>query len=281
MKINLHENITAYLQEQNIIQNYPSSEYGVVCESEHDIAAYLYYSKNQYHPDALYLRFAIFDRDLESDTLIKMYDKFKKVLPSSNIILQVHRNFEMYESFISANDFVEFRKTYEPEVDIHNMVSRSNAVKNNGRNNDREFTLTEELLDEIKNVYEEAHKDNPVIDMGLSEWEDIIDDDLDMKNSIVIYDHPDEIAGFMLIYDSGETSKDVGDCYFRNHEGKQNLTAEFYNKLRSLQEEGYKQINLEVDSTDKYAYEFFHEVIKDEEPSLISFIKHASGNNLK
>ena len=64
MIINLQENITAHLQEKNIIQNYPSSKYGVVCEAENDIAAYLYYSINHYHPSAIYLRFAILDKEI-------------------------------------------------------------------------------------------------------------------------------------------------------------------------------------------------------------------------
>ncbi|WP_281182379.1 hypothetical protein [Lacicoccus qingdaonensis] len=41
MNISLHENITGYLQDNNILQNYPSSAYGVVYESENGIAAYL------------------------------------------------------------------------------------------------------------------------------------------------------------------------------------------------------------------------------------------------
>lgn len=273
MKITLHENITGYLQDNNIIQNYPSSEHGVVCESENDIVAYLYYSKNLYHLNAIYLHFSILDKDIDSETLIKMYDKFKMVLPSSNIILQVHRNFDLYEDFIKTNEFSEFRKTYEPEIGIQKMISgfsnnnldESHTVKN--------FKMTDGLQELSKKVYQSTHDINPLKDMDLAEWNDLITDDLDFEHSIVICDKQDDIVAYLLMYENDDAYKDVSYCYFKDQAAKNSLSAEFYNILIKLEESEITHLNLEVDSTDKYSYEFFHNFIEDEIPSLISYIK--------
>lgn len=273
MNINLQENITAYLQENNIIQNYPSSEYGVICEEGNDIAAYLYYSKNHYHPSAVYLRFAILDKGIGSETLIKMYDKFKTVLPSSIVILQVHRNFDLYEKFINATDFIEFRKTYEPEVDFQKMLPGFSNNTSDKQYTSGKFKMTDGLLEITKEVYHSNHEINPLKDMDLSEWKDLITDDLDFDNSIVIYNQHEEIVAYMLIYENEDSSKDPSYCYFKNQEAKHALSAEFYNILLQLQEMDFTHLNLEVDNTDKYSYEFFKHLIEDKTPALTSYIK--------
>lgn len=273
MNISLHENITGYLQDNNILQNYPSSAYGVVYESENGIAAYLYYSKNLYHPDAIYLHFAILDKDIDSEILIKMYDKFKSVLPRSNEILQIQRNFEFYERLINENGFTEFRKTYEPEIGIQKMISgfsnnnldESHTVKN--------FKMTDGLQELSKKVYQSTHDINPLKDMDLAEWNDLITDDLDFEHSIVICDKQDDIVAYLLMYENDDAYKDVSYCYFKDQAAKNSLSAEFYNILIKLEESEITHLNLEVDSTDKYSYELFHNFIEDEIPSLISYIK--------
>ena len=273
MIINLQENITTYLQEKNIIQNYPSSEYGVICESENEIAAYLYYSINHYHPSTIYLRFAILDKDIESETLIEMYDKFDTVLPSSNIIFQIHRNFDFYEHFINARDFVEFKKTYEPEVDIHSLLSGFSDNVFGEQYTSEKFKMTERLLETTKEVYQSTHEVNPLKNMDLSEWKGLLTDDLDFENSIVIHDQRDEIVAYTMIYENEDTSKDVGYCYFKDQNAKQALSAEFYKTLIHLQETNFTHLNLEVDSTDQYSFEFFNRIIEDKTPALITFIK--------
>lgn len=273
MHITLHENITGYLQDNNIIQNYPSSEYGVVCEAENNIAAYLYYSKNLYHPTALYLHFSILDKDIDSEILLKMYEKFNKVLPSSNIILQVHRNFDLYEGFIENNGFSEFRKTYEPEVDIQKMITGFSNNNLGEKHMIKNFKMTDGLQKITKSVYQSTHEINPLKDMDLSEWKDLITDDLDFEHSIVICDQQDDIVAYLMMYENEEAYKDVGYCYYKDQEAKNSLSAEFYNILLKLKEAEFSHLNLEVDSTDKYSYEFFNHLIEDETPALISYIK--------
>ncbi|WP_052256012.1 hypothetical protein [Salinicoccus sp. YB14-2] len=272
MKITLQENITGYLQEHNIIQNYPSSDYGVVCEAESNIVAYLYYSKNLYHPSAVYLHFAILDKGVESETLIKMYDKFNKVLPSSNIILQVHRNFDLYRGIIESNGFSEFRKTYELEMDIQKMIAGFSNNNLDEKYTIKNFNMTDGLQKITKLVYQSNHEINPLQDMELSEWKDLITDDLDFESSIVICDLQDDIVAYLMMYENEDAYKDVGYCYFKDQEAKNSLSAEFYNILLKLEEAQFTHINLEIDSTDKYLYELFRDFLEDETPSLVSYI---------
>lgn len=273
MNITLHENITGYLQDNNILQNYPSSAYGVVYESENAIAAYLYYSKNLYHPNAIYLHFAILDKDIDSEILIKMYDKFKSALPRSNEILQIQRNFEFYERLINENGFTEFRKTYEPEVDIQQLIKRFLNEDSEGKHTSGKFKMTDALLKITEQVYRSIHEMNPLKRMDLSEWKDIITDDLDFEHSIIIYDRNDEIIAYLMMYENEEPFKDVGYCYFKNQEAKNSLSSEFHDTLLELEKQNFTHLNLEVDNTDIYAYEFFHDFIEHDPPSLISYMK--------
>lgn len=272
MKITLHENITAYLQDKNIIPNYPASGHGVICEVEDEVLAYLYYSLNPYHPSALYLRFAVPDKDVNAGKLVEMYEKLKTTLPLSDVILEVHRNHGLYEKLINTYGFTEFRKTYEPEVEISEMINHFNDGEVKVTSAVGKFELTEELLDFSRKVYESAHDLNPLREMTLTEWEDLVTDDLDHEHSIVLHDENDAVTAYILIYENDETSVDVGYCYFKDPDSKQSLISNFKDTLLNLQENDYEYINLEVDTTDEYAYEFFNDFVADTEPALVSYI---------
>ncbi len=271
MEITLHENITAYLQEKNLITNYPASGHGVICEAEDEILAYLYYSLDPYHPSAPYLRSAVLDESVDAGTIVEMFEKLKTTLPLSDLVLEVHRNHDLYKKLIDEYGFEKFRMTYEPEADVEDMIDYYHDTDETSAG--REFEMTEELLTLSKKVYESSHDVIPLRGMSLAEWNDLITDDLDIENSITVYNDKEEISAYMLIYGEDEDSKDIGYLYFENPEAKQILTSEFKNRLNSLKGNGVETINLEVDTTDEYTYEFFEDFVEDETPVLVSYIR--------
>ncbi|SOC39089.1 hypothetical protein [Salinicoccus kekensis] len=273
MKIILHENISAYLQKKNIMPNYLSSGHGVTCEGEEGILAYLYYSLNPYHPSAPYLRFAVLDQSVDAETIVEMYEKLKSTLPLSDIILEIHRNHDLYEKLITTHDFEEFRKTYEAEVEISEMVSHYTVDETKSYEGEQSFEMTESLLDLSRKVYESVHDTIPLRGMTLAEWKDLITDDLDLENSIVIHDEDEAVTAYMLIYGDEDNSRDVGYIYYSDADAKQRLTSAFRHTLDKLREDGYEHINLEIDTTDEYAYGFFNEFVNDEAPVLVSYIR--------
>ncbi|MCD2137102.1 hypothetical protein [Salinicoccus halitifaciens] len=273
MEIILHENITAYLQEKNIIPNYLSSGHGVTCEAHGEWLAYVYYSLDPYHPSAPYLRFAVLDDSVKPETIVEMYEKLKTTLPMSDIILEIHRHHNLYEKLITTYDFKEFRRTYETEVEISRMISHFNTGSTEENRLESAFEMTEGLSDLSRQVYASVHDTIPLREMSLAEWRDLITDDIDFESSIVIYDEDEAITAYMLIYEGEDTSKDFGYCYYADSEAKQRLASAFGQTLNKLQENGYEHINLEVDTTDEYAYGFFNEFVKDEAPVLVSYIR--------
>lgn len=273
MEILLHENITAYLQEKNIIPNYLSSGHGVTCEAHGELLAYVYYSLDPYHPSAPYLRFAVLDDSVQPETIVEMYEKLKSTLPMSDVILEIHRHHDLYEKLITTYEFKEFRRTYEAEVEISEMISHFNAGSPEGSHGGSSFEMTEGLSDLSRKVYASVHDTIPLREMSLAEWRDLITDDLDLESSIVINDEDGTITAYMLIYEGEDTSKDFGYCYYADSEAKQRLVSAFRQTLNNLQENGYEYLNLEVDTTDEYAYGFFDEFVKDEAPVLVSYIR--------
>ncbi|CAM4161054.1 hypothetical protein [Lacicoccus alkaliphilus] len=272
MEITLHKDIAAHLQDKNMIPNYPASGHGVICEAEDEILSYLYYSLNPYHPSTLYLRFAVLDKSIKPETVVDMYEKLKSTLPLSDIILEVHCRHGLYEKLIDEHGFEKFRETYELEVDITEMFSHFDGDEAGGEVTEKNFEMTGELLDISKKVYESVHQLIPLREMSLAGWEGLITDELDFKNSIVIYDETGKITAYMLMYENDEASVDVGYCYYADTEAKQSLISTFKDTLLHLLEKDFEQINLEVDTTDGYAYEFFKSIVADEQPVLVSYI---------
>lgn len=69
------------------------------------------------------------------------------------------------------------------------------------------------------------------------------------------------IVAYLLMYDAGDSSKDIGYIYYRDNKSKEKLYSMLYMKLIRLKELSIKEISLEVDNTDRYAYDFFESIL--------------------
>lgn len=216
---------------------------------------------NKVHPEAAYIK--------KLDTNVQEYvAQLKSEYPNHHLILRAMNN-EDIKDYIRAG-FIEFRRTYEQDVDISDVIDYLSTHIKEGP--DSGFKFDESLLTKSYNIYKETHMANPMADMSLEDWKALISPDLDHEHSIVIYDDMGNITAFLLMYDATEQSKDIGYVYFSDVAAQGRLCSLLNIKLTHLAKLGVTELSLEVDNTDRYAYELFESLLIHDEPYMRTLI---------
>lgn len=274
MKFLLHNNMNDAIQRYNLNLPVLPNQVGIICEEENTLIGYLYYTINHFHPHSIYLHFNFLIENPDVDILNKMFSKLKVKVSNYNYIFNSENHFSFYKSFINNNGFIEMRKTYEPEISTDNLIFHYNYIDSHDGSVYPPFVLTDELVHKVQDIYRSTHVANPLGDINLQEWKTVITNDLDLENSIIIYSENKEITAYLFIFHGSENVKEIGWVYFKNEVAKKYLLKQFKFALCRLKKSGIKTIGLEVDNTDKYAYDLFSPFLNHAEPSLITYIKH-------
>lgn len=205
---------------------------------------------NDVHPDAAYIK--------KLDTHVQTYVRqVRNEYPHHHLILRA-MNDENIKDYIKAG-FIEFRRTYEQDIKVIDLINYLSPYKKALMNFN--FNYDAALISQSYKIYKETHMANPVKDMPLDEWDTLISPDLDYEHSIVLYDEPGKIKAFLIMYDANTYSKDIGYVYFSDAAAKEQLYSALYIKLNQLKKIWITEVSVEVDNTDRYAYEFFESLI--------------------
>lgn len=272
MKFLLHNNINDVIQKYNLSLPVLSNRVGIICEEENILIGYLYYTNNHFHPYSLYIHFKFLIKNPDVDILSRMFSELQGNAPDFNYILNLEHHYPFYRDFIKNNDFIEIRKTYEPEVPIDNLICHYKYIDSLSVYSS--FVITDKLVYKVQDVYRSTHLANPLGEINLQEWTTVITNNLDIENSIVIYNENNDITAYLFIFHESESVKEIGWVYFKNDVAKRHLLKQFKTALFRFKKSGIKTISLEVDNTDKYAYELFSSFLIHAEPSLITYMKH-------
>lgn len=274
MEFLLSKNMNDALQKYQLKSPVISNQTGVICEENNALIGCLYYTDNHFHPYSIYLHFKFFIKNPEVDILNRMFSILKSEIPNSNYILNLEDNYNSIKKFIHNNGFKEIRKTYEPDVHIDNLLRHYHYIDSYPKSKHPPFVITNELVHKVQDIYRKIHVANPLGGVSLPEWKKIITNGLDLENSIVIYNENKEITAYLFIFHGSESTKEIGWVYYKNEDAKRQLLNQFKTSLSHLQKVGIKTICLEVDNTDKYAYELFFPFLIHGEPSSITYIKY-------
>src|SRR5699024_3674331 len=272
MKIEVHDDINDIRLESDLKLTCRSTGLIISCKVNSTLIAILSYTKNYFHPYSLELHFKFFESVNDSQILNFMFNKLKSELANSNFILKLESDDTIYNEFILNNNFREIRKTYEPELSITTMLEYYKCSTSHPHYNKQSFTMTNNLVVKVYEVYKSTHRANPVGNIGMEEWKNIISKDLDLNHSIVIYSCTNEVIAYLFIFDYSKDKKDVGWIYFKNETAKNLLLDRFINILYQLQETGISSLCFEIDNTDPYSSELFAPFLNDISPSVISYM---------
>lgn len=206
---------------------------------------------NSMHPHALYSKVVSADsgEDL-MDYLIKSNKSYTKVITScfSDEAAEVSK--------VKKMGFVEFRKTYEVEIEIEILLEKL-AYSDNCNNH---ATLQEALKNEqvgeslfqlLKVNYEQTHLDNPVAQLPWQEWKKILlEDTPDLKTSKILL-NDGLVRGYSFVHPIIEEHYEIGWMAY----GEQNeLQEALRTQLGELKNRGIRTVGFEIDTTDHFAY---------------------------
>ena len=268
------EDINKVLRVYGLNINQFSNKTGVIYEENNTLIGYLYYTTNRFHPYSLHLHFKFMIENPDEEILSEMLNKLIAQLPNSNYILKLESNDYVYGKFIDSNNFIEIRKTYEPEISIDSLVNYYRYIECNYDSQSLPFIITDKLVHKVQEIYKCTHEANPLGDISLHEWRTVITNDIDLEHSIVIYNENKDIIAYLFIFDNSESVKEIGWVYFKSEEAKKQLLIQFKNTLLRLKKLGIKIIEFEIDNTDTYSYELFSPFIIHSFPSLITYMKY-------
>ncbi|UBH08308.1 hypothetical protein [Macrococcus armenti] len=201
---------------------------------------------NSYHPNAVYI-------DYRENTFSAYFKTIKEQFPDKIYIVRVDSG-KPYEELLKEG-FTECRKTYDIVLDKKCLFNSSEQGNNDS------FILSEALVFKWYQIYRETHQINPVREYEPQIFENLLKRDLDTNHSIVLFNKYREITAYALIYFNNETYE-IGYVYFKNYKYKKRLEELLNNKIRNIFDLGKEYISIEVDDTDKYAYELFNDYIK-------------------
>lgn len=255
------------------IKQFPN-KIGAIYEEDNTLIGYLYYTTNSFHPYSLYLHFNFMIKNPDEEILSEMLNKLKARLPNSNYILKLESNDYVYVKFIDNNNFIEIRKTYEPEISIDDLVHYYREIESDYSSPPLPIIITDKLVHQVQETYKSTHEANPLGDISLHEWRTVITNDLDLEHSIVIYNENKDIIAYLFVFDNSESVKEIGWVYFKSEGAKKQLLIQFKNALLRLKKLGIKMIGFEIDNTDTYSYELFSPFIIHSLPSLITYMKY-------
>lgn len=224
---------------------------------------------NEIHPYAAYIN--KINSNVKEQVL-----QVKSEYPNHHLILRA-MNDDNIKDYLNVG-FIEFRRTYEQDIKIDDLIDFVSTYKCN--NAMSKFSVGDALIEKSFEVYKETHKANPVKEMNLDEWETLLVQDLDYEHSIVLYDEMGKIEAFLIMYDATVHSKDIGYIYFSDAASKTRLYSALYIKLIQLKKKGITEVSVEVDNTDRYAYEFFESLIIHDESYMRTLILNNKLENI-
>lgn len=223
---------------------------------------------NSMHPNATYIK--VVTEDSGDDLLDYL---LKTTWTSTKVISSCFSDETVEISKLESKEFVEFRKTYEVEIEIDILLKKLS---------DKDFgidflSLQEALKNEqtekalfylLKGNYEQTHLDNPVAKLSWQDWKKILlEDTPDLQSSKVILSDG-MVSGYSFVHPITENHSEIGWMAY----GKQKeLQKVLHTQLLELKNKDSKTVGFEIDTTDHFAYSLREVLELDKERSWNSY----------
>ena len=215
--------------------------------------------RNSYHPHCIYFRtitHVSFPRKLITKYLL---DNLKKVR---------HKNFPLITSFWEESDsylqlyvtygFKVIRKTFMPILKIEEVTHFSGSaehfvLKTVEEIKDDEATV-EDLVRLVKRNYESSHKVNPVADLSLEHWKDLIFSEDLVSEGSYLYVQKNQVIAYAFLHETDEDNLlEIGWIGARESTQKEKTISLVSRQFDFARKQGFEYITGEFDTTDEYS----------------------------
>ncbi|SHF99044.1 hypothetical protein [Ornithinibacillus halophilus] len=237
--------------------------------------------KSSFHPYCTYFR--ILGNPLYNSLNIEeqLLSKVKELKPedfplqtsaweTSNNLINIYTN----------NGFKEIRRTYLPTLEVSNLGEYNLNIRNNYQIKTLEEVLSDEMFMEeltllVKRIYEQTHLVNPVADINLDKWQELILDDVVQNGSYIYVDeNENNIMAYAFLHESDKSdSLDLGWVGAIDKEHKQLIPQLVLNQIEYANKHNFHFIMGEFDTTDEYAMEVLNHFPFAPSPTWITFQK--------
>lgn len=236
--------------------------------------------KSSFHPNCTYFRILANPfyniLDVEEKLLAKVLKRKKETRPWQTSFWETaSKSNAVYKN----NGFQEIRRTYMPKLKVTNVSNDISCDKyiiktlNEILPNE---TLTEQLIILVKRIYEETHVVNPVAEMTIAKWRELIlaDDVITVGSYICIDENETNILAYSFLHDSDEKNVfDLGWCGASTTEHIQMIPQLVIHQIKYTIEQNIQFLNGEFDTTDPYAMKVLESFPFEPAPSWITVQK--------
>ncbi|WP_208560702.1 hypothetical protein [Marinilactibacillus kalidii] len=275
------ENFTDYLS--SVFNHLPKTDYNKILEATFGstILAIAVSWSNPFHPYAEYLR--IYIDPLVTDPeecFIQLLKKLERSVASGpdRFVYTLMSDQTDTIKILESLDYKLIRKTFEPTLTLEHCLDQFPVSPYEDVLSYKEVfankQLKRELLGLLKRNYEATHVVNPVVDMTLQEWADLlIGEKPDFDLSLVAL-----TAGTITAYVTVFRSQSVAEVAWLGTNRENDTTffilkRLFKTQLRLFARNQLTTIETEIDTTDPFARSLFSIEVNKASPHLLAYSK--------
>jgi len=220
--------------------------------------------ENPFHPEGTYFRI-LTEPEYTTDRMKKsLFYKIREEADRGQpFITSVVETAISSRDFYEKNGFKEIRRTYMPTLVVGEIVDSLEAkeLKENKLktladilHEENKFTQLTQL---VKENYEASHYVNPVKDMSLEEWKDImVTDDILTDGSFILFNESGEVIAYSFLHQSeNNDTYELGWCGGASIDRTGSLPYLVGRQINYARERDVQYILGEFDTTDPFGME--------------------------
>lgn len=238
--------------------------------------------KSTLHPHCTYCKILINpfyqNVDVKKTLLLKINELRSEDIPLQTSIWETAADLK---SIYEKNGFSEVRRTYMPILKVADMKyietpSKENAIiKTLSEITSNEF-LYDKLVRIVKYNYEQTHLDNPIAELGLDKWKELMmSEDVILDGTYLYVDKGErEVLAYSFLHFSEEDDTfELGWCGSNNVNNIDLIPDLTKHQIDYANKENIKSIIGEFDTTDKSAMEVLRSLPFEPSPTWITYQK--------
>lgn len=237
--------------------------------------------KSSMHPNCIYFHMVVNPLYQSLPVQEKLFDKVDSLETRLPLQTSLWETTIGTTEFLESKDFQVLRKTYMPQLSVRECSSLTAPIITHGKlNRLREITSDENLLNKlvqlVKYNYEQTHLGNPITELSISNWKQLIlADDCDLEGSYVLVDPAGtEILAYSFIHSSGNRDTlELGWCGSLEEDSISLIPQLVLHQIQYAREHGYEFLEGEFDTTSQYAMQVLRTIPFPPCPAWVTYQK--------
>ncbi|MHA6251873.1 GNAT family acetyltransferase [Oceanobacillus sp. CAU 1775] len=236
--------------------------------------------KSNFHPNCTYFRILVdpFYRD-EAIAEILLENLEKQTVDYLPLQTSLWETSTYLMETLENNKFEIIRKTYMPQLDLSKIKNHATEKENTYKiftieEAAKDRRLVENLVELVKTNYKNTHLVNPVADLELNEWEQMIFAEDMISQLSCVFTENEEIIAYSFLHESEDKDAlELGWCGAKFIEEKKSESQLILHQIQQAKQLGYRIIIGEFDTTDQPAMEILKSFPFQQTPTWLTMQK--------